>query len=421
MNPLPSPLGFTRGGEDAGTTDKEMQHALAHLYVHIPFCVAKCAYCAFYSEPAEGGRVERFLAALARDIDAMADRLVPKTIYFGGGTPSILTTQQLERLLTHLHARVPSLESRVTSHDFEWTVETNPATVTPEKARLLRAFGVNRVSVGAQALDDTLLERLGRVHTVAMIHETAETLRGAGFDNLNLDFIFAIPGQTVAQWEETLRGAVAMGPQHLSTYELTYEDDTPLMHALEKEGASSLDEETTLAMYERLVAATAAGGFAQYEISNFARPGRECRHNLNYWRGGEYVGVGPSASGFVDGWRYRNVANTDAYVERIQNGQPPTEYAERLSPRARAGELVAFALRMNEGIAAAAFERETGFRLDRLWPKELADLTAQGLTEWNGERLQLTARGRLVADRVAESFIIVDKTEAASHHPAYGH
>ena len=398
-----------------------MQREINHLYVHIPFCVAKCSYCAFYSEPAECGRVERFLTALTREIEAVAERLAPRTIYFGGGTPSILTAQQLEKLLTHLRSRVPDFDSLAAASDFEWTVETNPATVSPEKAQLLRAFGVNRVSVGAQALDETLLKRLGRVHTVAMVHGTVETLRAAGFDNLNLDFIFAIPGQTDGQWEKTLTGAMAMGPQHLSTYELTYEDDTPLMQALAKEGASPLDEETTLAMYERLLELTAGDGFRQYEISNFARPGRECRHNLNCWRGGDYIGIGPSASGFVDGWRYKNVANTDTYIERIQRGQSPAEYAERLSPQARAGELVAFALRMNEGIGAAAFERQTGFRLDQLWPKELAELTTQGLIVWDGDRLRLTARGRLVADRVAESFIIVDKTEVHSHHPAYGH
>ncbi|MCX7825769.1 MAG: radical SAM family heme chaperone HemW [Verrucomicrobiae bacterium] len=398
-----------------------MPNPFAHLYVHIPFCVAKCAYCAFYSEPAEERRAERFLAALEREIEAVAGRLAPQTIYIGGGTPTSLTAEQLERLLTHLRACIPNLESRVTSRDFEWTVETNPATLTSEKARLLRLLGVNRVSVGAQALDDALLERLGRVHTVAMIHETVETLRTAGFENLNLDFIFAIPGQTVAQWGQTLRRAIAMRPQHLSTYELTYEDDTPLLRRLEEEGAARTDEETTLAMYELLLAVTAEGGFAQYEVSNFALPGRECRHNLNYWRGGEYVGIGPSASGLVDGWRYKNVSNSDAYIQRIEHGQAPVECAERLTPRARAGELAAFALRMNEGIAAAAFERQTGFELDQLWARELADLTAQGLIEWDGERLRLTARGRLIADRVAESFIIVDKTEVGSHHPAYGH
>lgn len=398
-----------------------MQAPITHLYVHIPFCVAKCAYCAFYSEPAENERVERFLSALNREIETVADRLAPHTIYFGGGTPSILTAQQLERLLTHLRARVVNLDALAAAADFEWTVETNPATVSPEKARLLRAFGVNRVSVGAQALDETLLERLGRVHTVAMVHETVEMLRVAGFDNLNLDFIFAIPGQTVTQWEETLRHATAMGLEHLSTYELTYEDDTPLLRALEKEGVLPLDEETTLAMYERLVEVTTAGGLHQYEISNFAQPGAECRHNLNYWRGGDYAGVGPSASGFVEGWRYKNVADTDAYIERIERGQSPTDYAERLSPQGRAGELVAFALRLNEGIEAIAFEQQMGFRIDQLWPKELTDLAAQDLIVWDGNRLRLTARGRLVADRVAESFIIVDKAGAHSHHPAHGH
>jgi len=390
-----------------------------HLYVHIPFCAAKCDYCAFYSEPAQAARVERFLAALEREIEKVAARLAPQTIFFGGGTPSILTESQFKRLLTHLHACFLNLKSQILNPEFEWTVEMNPATVSPEKARLLRAFGVNRASLGVQSFDDDLLARLGRVHTVAMAHESIATLREAGFDNLNLDFIFAIPGQTPAQWEQTLRRAIALEPQHLSTYELTYEDDTPLFRRLQARGVARLDEATATSMYERMLELTTEAGFHQYEISNIARPGRECRHNLNAWRGGDYVGVGPSACGYVDGWRYRNVPDIDAYVARIERGESPTDHAERLSPQARAGELAAFALRMNEGIGAAAFERQTGFRLDQLWPDALRDLVAQKLVEWDGERLRLTPHGRLLADTVAEAFIIVDKAETCSHHPAY--
>jgi oxygen-independent coproporphyrinogen-3 oxidase len=180
-----------------------------------------------------------------------------------------------------------------------------------------------------------------------------------------------------------------------------------------------LDEASATGMYERMLELTAEAGFHQYEISNIARPGRECRHNLNAWRGGDHVGVGPSACGFVDGWRYRNVANIDDYIARIERGESLTEHAEKLSPRAHAGELAAFALRMNEGINAAAFERQTGFRLEQLWPDALRDLAAQELVEWNGERLRLSPRGRLLADTVAEAFIIVDKAETSSHHPAY--
>ncbi|MCX6906960.1 MAG: radical SAM family heme chaperone HemW [Verrucomicrobia bacterium] len=398
---------------------KPQRRAVRHLYVHIPFCAAKCDYCAFYSEPAQAARVERFLAALQREIEQVAARLEPETIFFGGGTPSILTENQFERLLTHLRACIPSLESRITSHDFEWTIEMNPATVSPEKARLLRAFGVNRASLGVQSFDDDLLQRLGRVHTAAMAHESIATLREAGFDNLNLDFIFAIPGQTPAQWEQTLRRAIALDPQHLSTYELTYEDDTPLFRRLQAGGVARLDEAAATGMYERMLELTAEAGFRQYEISNIARPGRECRHNLNAWRGGDYIGVGPSACGYVGGWRYRNVPDIDAYVARIERGEPPTDHAERLSPRSRAGELAAFALRMNEGIAASSFERQTGFRLEQLWPDALRDLAAQKLVEWDGEQLCLTPRGRLLADTVAEAFIIVDKVETCSHHPAY--
>jgi oxygen-independent coproporphyrinogen-3 oxidase len=389
-----------------------------HLYIHIPFCAAKCDYCAFYSEPAEAAKIERFLDALEREIQQAAPRLAPRTIFIGGGTPSILSAAQFERLLKHLFACVPSLKSRITAHAFEWTVETNPATVSLEKARLLRSFGVNRVSMGVQALDDPALEQLGRVHTVAMAHKSLDILREAGFANINMDFIFAIPGQTLAQWTDTLRRAVALAPQHLSTYELTWEDDTPLLHELQQGRVAPPDEATTLAMYEQMQAVAAESGFQQYEISNFARPGFECRHNLNYWRGGDYIGLGPGASGYVDGRRYKNVANTDIYCERIERGQSPVDYDERLTPRARAGELVAFALRMNEGITAAAFHAQTGFLLDRLWPDELCALAKDRLVEWDGLRLRLTERGRLLADEVAERFIVLEKAEARSHHAA---
>jgi oxygen-independent coproporphyrinogen-3 oxidase len=423
-----------------------MRNPVRHLYVHIPFCAAKCDYCAFYSEPAQTARVERFLAALSREIGNVAARLEPETIFFGGGTPSILTESQFEWLLTHLRACLPNLESRgeqsvAAVYDrrlsdspsspavidrrysdgtaLEWTVEMNPATVSLEKARLLRTFGVNRASLGVQSFDDELLKRLGRIHTAAMARESIATLQEAGFDNLNLDFIFAIPGQTAAQWEQTVRSAIALEPQHLSTYELTYEDDTPLFRRLQARGVARLDEAAATGMYERMLALAAEAGFRQYEISNIARPGRECRHNLNSWRGGDYVGVGPSACGYVDGWRYRNVASIDDYCALIERGESPTEHAEKLSPRARAGELAAFALRMNEGIRAAAFERQTGFRLEELWGDALRELAAQKLVEWDGERLRLTPRGRLLADSVAEAFIVVDKAETSSHHPAY--
>ena len=388
-----------------------MRNLVRHLYVHIPFCAAKCDYCAFYSEPAQGERVERLLAALEREIEKVAARLEPETIFFGGGTPSILTEKQFERLLSWLESQIPNPKSEIA----EWTVEMNPATVSLEKARLLRSFGVNRASLGVQSFELAALRNDGWW----MAHESIATLRAAGFDNLNLDFIFAIPSQTPAQWEQTLRRAIALEPQHLSTYELTYEDDTPLFRQLQAHDVARLDEATATGMFERMLELTAEAGLRQYEISNIARPGCECRHNLNAWRGGDYVGVGPSACGYVDGWRYRNVPDIDAYVARIERGEPPTDHVERLSPRARAGELAAFALRMNEGISATAFEQQTGFRLDRLWPDALRDLAGQKLVEWDGERLRLTPRGRLLADSVAEAFIIVDKTETCSHHPAY--
>jgi oxygen-independent coproporphyrinogen-3 oxidase len=396
-----------------------MDELIRHLYVHIPFCAAKCGYCAFYSEPGEAATIERFLAALERELEQAAPGLAPDTVFFGGGTPSILTTRQFERLLERLHGTISKLKEQSSKAGFEWTVEMNPATVSPEKARVLRSFGVNRISMGVQSFEDSVLARLGRVHTAAQACRSLEVLRAAGFANINLDFIFAIPGQTAAQWEQTLRTAVSLGPQHLSCYELTYEDDTPLLRALQGGRVRRLDEDAAAAMYEQLLAVAAQSGFRQYEISNFAQPGFECRHNLNYWRGGSYAGLGPSACSYVDGRRIQNIADTGRYIARLERGGSPVEFTERLSPVARAGELVAFALRMNEGITAEAFHSRTGLELAALWAAELRDLREQGLVEWDRGRLRLTPRGRLVADSVAEAFIVVDKAEAPSHDAAH--
>ncbi len=233
------------------------------LYIHVPFCAQKCAYCAFYSEPASGEPVNRFVAALIRELELVAGDLKPRTIFFGGGTPLLLNLHQWEQILRALE-RLNLLGAE------EFTVECNPATVSPDKTKLLHSFGVNRISMGVQSLDEKLLDRLGRIHTREMVFKSFDILRRAGFDNLNLDLMFAIPGQTLEIWRATLTEALALGSEHLSSYEVIYEDDTPLFAQLQT-GKFAVNEELACAMYEELVDHASAVGFRQYEVANFAR------------------------------------------------------------------------------------------------------------------------------------------------------
>jgi oxygen-independent coproporphyrinogen-3 oxidase len=302
---------------------------ITSLYVHVPFCAQKCAYCAFYSEPSGGALVNRYVAALIREMEMVADDLQPRTIFFGGGTPSLLNLHQWHQILRAME-RLNLLGAE------EFTVECNPATVSADKAKLLREFGVNRISMGVQSLDDALLDRLGRIHSRSMAFKSFDALRRAGFDNLNLDLMFAIPGQTLEVWGATLDEAMALGSEHLSSYEVTYEDDTPLFAQLQA-GEFEVDEELACAMYEELAERASAAGLRQYEVANFARhqsltrpetiqrqPGGEratipsfaCKHNVNYWRGGSFYGLGPSATGYVRGVRTKTWSNTQLRAAR---------------------------------------------------------------------------------------------------------
>ena len=380
------------------------------LYIHVPFCAQKCAYCAFYSEPSGGDLVNRYVAALIRELELVAADLKPRTIFFGGGTPSLLNLRQWEPILRALE-RLNLLGAD------EFTVECNPATVSPDKAKLLRDFGVNRVSMGVQSLDTSLLDRLGRIHTREMVFKSFDILRGAGFDNLNLDLMFAIPGQTLAIWRATLAEALALGSEHLSSYEVIYEDDT-LLFAQLKAGEFDVDENLACDMYEELVARAIAAGFQQYEVANFAKsktlnaqrptlnlPALACKHNVNYWRGGSFYGLGPSATGYVRGVRTKNWSNTQLYCEQLEKGKRAIESREELPPLRRAGETAAFGLRMNAGWGFEEFRGTTDFDLRNEWSQEMEQLTARGWAASDAQRFQLTPRGLRFADAAAELFL----------------
>lgn len=395
---------------------------ISSLYLHVPFCAQKCAYCAFYSEPAGGELINRYVAALIREMELVADDLQPRTVFFGGGTPSLLNLRQWNQVLEAME-RLKLLGAE------EFTVECNPATVSADKAKLLRDFGVNRISMGVQSLDEALLDRLGRVHSRAMVFKSFDILRRAGFDNLNLDLMFAIPGQTLEVWRATLEEALALGSEHLSSYEVIYEDDTPLFTQLQA-GEFDIDEELACAMYDELVERAGIAGFQQYEIANFARdnpltrleatlsplcgeragvrgtiPAFACKHNINYWRGGSFYGLGPSATGYVRGVRTKNWSNTQLYCEQLEKGKRAIESREELPPLKRAGETAAFGLRLVAGWPFEEFRRTTSFDLRQEWSADMTRLADRGWAEILPDGFHLTRQGLRFADAAAEMFL----------------
>jgi oxygen-independent coproporphyrinogen-3 oxidase len=364
---------------------------IRHLYFHIPFCPKLCPYCSFYVETSVKNKTTRFLDGLLRELET-ANRqheLQPETIYFGGGTPSALTCAQLEFLLGGLRTRLDLHALK------EWTFEVNPATVRADKARVLHDAGVSRISLGVQSWDDALLKTLGRVHNAAQAEKTYGILRNASFGNINIDLMFAVPGQSPAQWQATLDRTVALGPEHVSSYCLTYEEDTEYFRQLQL-GTFRQDDERDATLFETTIDTLTGADFDHYEISNYAKPGFESAHNFAYWRGSDYLGFGPSAFSTVGLRRWQNVPDTAAYTDRVLQDGSPVSFTEELTPATREGEIAAFAVRTREGIAT--------HRLDR-WSSEVREFYELGFLERRGTRTVLTRRGKLMADSVAEAFV----------------
>ncbi|MDX1953389.1 MAG: radical SAM family heme chaperone HemW [Verrucomicrobiota bacterium] len=381
------------------------------LYLHVPFCAHKCEYCAFYSHAPSGDLVNRYIQAVIKELELVAAQVKPRTIFFGGGTPSLLNLQQWGAVLKAME-RLNLLGAT------EWTVECNPATVSLDKAKLLRDFGVNRVSMGVQSFDPALLERLGRIHSREMVFKSYDTLRAGGFSNINLDLMFGIPGQTMKIWHDTLKEAVHLAPEHLSSYEVIYEEDTPLFQQLQA-GEFEVNEELACEMYDALLHVAGENGYTQYEVANFGSgalnhgvPEFACKHNLNYWQGGFYVAVGPSACGFEPdgtgnslGIRTRNWSNTQMYCELIEKGTRAIESTERLDNLHRASEIAAFGLRMNTGWKLGHFTELTGYNLQQEWKNEIEDLTSRGWAVLRNDQFHLTSKGMRFADAAAELFL----------------
>lgn len=354
------------------------------LYVHVPFCVSKCAYCDFASCAGREADIPAYVEAVIREIarrGALAGHPAADTIFFGGGTPSLLGEFHLTRILHAL------FEAFSVAEGAEITCECNPGTLDAPLAHALRATGVNRLSIGAQAAEPHLLRLLGRIHDWRQVIASAETAQQAGFDNINLDLMFGLPAQTVADFRETLAAAIALSPAHLACYGLIVEEGTPICRDVAAGRLALPDEEAERDMYELARALLAEHGFHQYEISNFARQGYACRHNIGCWTRVPYLGFGPAAHSFFDECRTMNPTRLDAYLA----GEEPQ--TERMSKEEARFESLMLGLRMTRGVSDDAFTRMHGLSIREAFGDKLAKPINAGLLEWYEGALRLTRLG----------------------------
>jgi len=378
---------FITAGKTPATTE-----VIRHIYVHIPFCARICPYCAFYKDLLDRSQTSRFCEGLVRELegcDRLARRLLPSTIYFGGGTPTALNTAQLRLLLRAFHERLDL------SQLVEWTMEANPGSVSARKAALLKKFGVNRISLGVQSWDDELLKLLGREHNARQAEESFRMLRDGGFTNINIDLMFGLPGQTVDQWRRTLEKTTALQPEHVSTYCLTYEEDTEffLRHA---RGEFLQDSDADAEFFEITMTILEKAGYEHYEISNYARPGFESVHNRAYWLGKDYLGIGPSAVSTIGFQRWQNVCDYRTYIERLFSRQSPGESSENLTDEMKRTERIALGLRTRDGISASELKD---------FPEQTDEIIRLQLLVRSNGNFVLTRKGKTLADSVAEAFL----------------
>jgi oxygen-independent coproporphyrinogen-3 oxidase len=362
------------------------------LYVHVPFCVKRCYYCAFNTAPLEPGGTARYLVALRREIDLLAAlpwtrEITLASIFFGGGTPSVLEAADVARILDTLRGQLGLQDGG------EVTLEANPEGLTREKLDGYRAAGVTRLSLGVQSLDDAVLPRLGRLHTAQEARTAFEAARAAGFDNLSVDLMYGLPGLDLAAWRRGVASVLAWGPDHLSAYGLSL-DAGSLWGATGVPGLPP--EDTVVEEYWALTRAAAAAGFEHYEISNYARPGFRSSHNLIYWRAAEYLACGPGACGFIGDVRYSNVKPVARYGELLEGARLPIDTWERLTPRQRLSERLILGLRTIEGVPTAWLQERTAG--DRPLAQRLDTWQERGLLRRADDRVALTEAGFLLSD-----------------------
>ena len=374
----------------------------AGIYLHIPFCRSRCSYCDFATDVFKNNEtVERYVNALCAEVQSSKFKVQSSidTIYFGGGTPSLLSPRQLEKILASIHKKFSVLP------DIELTMEMNPATVSLETLREYKSLGVNRASFGAQTFDDTELKRLGRRHTAQDVRETIGLLREAGFDNVSFDLIAGLPRQTLKDWERNLDEALALKPEHISLYLLEIHEGTPLAEQIRSKRQPMPDGDLAGDMYELMLEKIGEKGYAQYEISNFSLPGFESKHNSKYWLCEPVFAFGVSAHSFDGKTRRANERDTNKYVSLVESGAAPVVEEIPLSAKQLSAEFAFLNLRLASGLDLSEYTRRFGANLREEFAEDLSYLEEAGLIEFGENRLKLTRRGFLFSNEVFAVFV----------------
>lgn len=386
----------------------KMKKRNLELYLHIPFCVRKCNYCDFFSASGTPKEQADYVSAMIQEIQSyqeLSGEYEVQTIFLGGGTPSLLTPEQIEKIFTTIY-HIFSVNENA-----EITMEMNPGTVDIEKLRAMKAAGVNRLSIGLQSAQNEELKMLGRIHTYEEFLETWKLTEQAGFKNRNIDLMSALPGQTMESYEDTLSKVLALEPEHISAYSLILEEGTVFYDWYEKgkldRGAWKLpSEEEEYAMGELTIQRLAEAGMHRYEISNYAKPGKECRHNLGYWDRVEYLGIGAGSSSLIKGERFDHIRDRKAYIEKIRNGEPILIDREILSVESQMEEFMYLGLRKIEGVSRTDFQNYFGKNVDDVYGEILDKLEEEQLLEFSGNRIRLTHRGMDVSNCVLAEFLL---------------
>jgi oxygen-independent coproporphyrinogen-3 oxidase len=374
----------------------------AGIYLHIPFCASRCHYCNFVTGGYESELAQRYVAALLCEIECAevtAARRNADTIYFGGGTPTTLSIAQLGSILAACHRKFSIAENA------EITTEANPGTIDAGYFSALRDLGFNRISFGVQSFDDGELKMIDRVHNADEAREAVHLARQAGFTNISIDLIAGLPEQQMTTWQRNLQEAFALDTEHLSVYLLELYKDAPLLHRIERGELRAIDEELTVEMYYALVDAAAAHGYEHYELSNWAKPGYQSRHNLKYWTGDLYWAFGVSAAGYDGQARWSNTRNIHEYLRRVEKGESPVVERIPLDEDDKQNEAIFLKLRLQDGVDLRAHQAQFGVDVQQRYAAELARLREAGLIELNNEQLRISRAGKVLANEVFQIFV----------------
>lgn len=372
---------------------------MAGLYVHIPFCLRRCSYCSFLSSDYCFDMACQFTDALKKEISSLSQEIIFSTIYIGGGTPTVLPPDLLKCILLSLFTNINYI------HECEKTIEANPETIDREKLTLIKSFGINRLSIGGQSFNDYELRILGRAHDSEKVYTALKDARRAGFKNINIDLIFGIPGQTLTEWKSTLQKTVSLNPEHISTYGLTIEEGTALSHALKLHTVELPCEDTVADMFELAIDTLTKAGYVHYEISNFSKPGYECKHNLNYWNRGCYYGLGPGAYSFVDERRFFNVKDIVLYNKGVKEGKEQHENEEIIDRNQSLFESIFLGLRKTEGIKIKEINESYHIDFMKHFHHHIDEFCTRGLMTEDSGFLRFTRKGLLVSNEILSCFV----------------